>query len=158
SSLKGGTLTIAATSVGPMNKLVTKGTVDVEGTSLQNFDLGAKMKVMEALAGIKAGAKTEFSKVAVKMKQENDATALQSVDVMATNIGELTGSGTIGAQKELNLKMAVNLHTNGGLIEAAGHKGDTGLGFTVGGTVDNPSIRPDMKSVMKAVATQSVQK
>jgi AsmA protein len=158
SNLKGGSLTISASSVGALNKLVTKGTIEVDNTTLQNFDLGGKMRVMEALAGIKNNPNTEFSKLAATLTEENDATALESLNVMATGIGELTGSGTISAQKELNLKMAVNLHTSGGLIEAAGHKGDTGLGFTVGGTVDNPSIRPDMKSVVKAVATQSVEK
>jgi AsmA protein len=158
SSLKGGLLTIAATSVGPLNKLVTKGTIEVDKTTLQNFDLGAKMRALEALAGIRASANTEFSKITAKIMEENDATLLESVNVTATGIGELTGSGTIGAQKELNLKMAVNLHTSGGLIEAAGHKGDTGLAFIVGGTVDNPTIHPDMKSVVKVMTSDSVQK
>jgi len=158
SNLKGGSLKIAATSIGALNKLVTKGTIEVDSTTLQNFDLGAKMRVMETLAGIKASPNTEFSKLAAKITEENDATTIESLNVMATGIGELTGSGTIGAQKELNLKMAVNLHTAGGIIEAAGHKGDTGLGFIVGGTVDNPSIHPDMKSVVKAVTSDTVQK
>ena len=40
SSIKGGTMTVQMTSTGYLNNLTTKGSISVDGTSLQNFDLG----------------------------------------------------------------------------------------------------------------------
>jgi AsmA protein len=151
SSLKGGTMTMKFTSAGYLNNVTTKGNFSVDGTSLQNFDLGTKMRVMETLAGIKGGANTEFQTIGTKITQTNQGTTLEDLEVVATGIGELSGGGTISAQKELGLKMRVNLHTSGGVIDVV-HKGDTGLAFTVGGTVSNPAIHPDVKGMVKEVA------
>ncbi len=153
SSLKGGTLTIQATSTGPVDRLVTKGSVDIEGTTLEAFDLGSKMKVLESLAGIKGGANTQFQTIALKLTQDPSGTALEDISVVAPSIGQLGGEGTISPEKALALKMYVDLHTSAGLSSLVGVKGDTGkIPFSVAGTVSDPSIRPDIKGLMKGAA------
>jgi AsmA protein len=153
SSLKGGTMTIEMASTGYLNNLTTKGSVSVDGTSLQNFDLGKKMHMVQALAGLKEGINTDFERVAVTMAQTNEGTTLDDLQVIAPQIGELTGAGTVTAQKALALKMKINLHTSGVLTAAAGSTVSTGgIPFSVGGTVDNPQIHPEMGAVVKEVA------
>ena len=152
SSIKGGTMTIQMTSTGPLNNLTTKGSVSVDGTTLQNFDLGNKMHMVESLAGLPGGANTHFQKVAVTMTQNNEGATLSDIQVMAPQIGELTGAGTVSAQKALALKMKINLHTSGVLTAAAGSTLSTGgIPFSVGGTVDNPQIHPDVGAVVNEV-------
>jgi AsmA protein len=153
SSLKGGTLTIQMTSTGFLNNLSTKGSLSVDGTTLQNFDLGTKMQLIQSLAGIKGGVNTDFQKVAVNLAQTNEGTTLDNIQVIAPQIGELTGGGTVSAQKALALKMKVNLHTSGALTAAAGSTLSTGaIPFSVTGTVDNPQIHPEVGVVVKEIS------
>jgi AsmA protein len=152
SSLKGGTMTIEATSTGYLNNLTTKGSVDVEGTSLQNFDLGKKMHMVQELAGLKEGINTDFQRVAVTLAQTNEGSTLSAIEVTAPQIGDLTGGGTISAKKELALKMKIDLHSSGILTAVAGRTVNTGgIPFSVGGTVDNPQIHPDVGAVVNEV-------
>ncbi len=152
STLKGGTMTIQMTSTGYLNNLTTRGSLSVDGTSLQNFDLGSKMRLVQALAGLKEGVNTDFQKVAVTMAQNNAGTTLNDIQVIAPQVGELTGAGTVSAQKALALKMKINLHTSGVLTTAAGSTLSTGgIPFSVGGTVDNPQIHPEVGAIAKEV-------
>ena len=149
SSIKGGTMTVDMTSTGYLNNLTTKGSVNIDGTSLQNFDLSNKMSIVESLTGLKGGANTDFQKIAVMLNQNNGGTTLSDIEVIAPEIGQLTGGGTISAQKDLALKMRVALHA-GGLSTAA--LGAGGIPFSVGGTVSNPQIHPDVGAVAKEAA------
>jgi AsmA protein len=152
SSIKGGAMTVQVISTGYLNNLTTKGSVDIEGASLQNFDLGSKMHMVQSLAGLKGGVNTDFQRLAVTLAQTNDGATLSDIDVMAPEIGELTGGGTVGSHKELALKMKVNLHTSGALTTAIGSTVSTGgIPFSVGGTVDNPQIHPEVGAVVKEI-------
>jgi AsmA protein len=157
SSIKGGTMTMDMTSTGYLNNLTTKGSVDIENTSLQNFDLGNKMRIVESLAGLQGGANTDFQKLGVTMAQNNEGTALSNIQVIAPAIGELTGGGTISPQKALALKMRVNLHASAGGFSTAS-LGAGGIPFSVGGTVNNPQIHPDVGSVVKEAAKDIIGK
>jgi AsmA protein len=153
SSLRGGTMTVQMTSTGYLNNLTTRGSMSVDGTSLQNFDLGSKMHMVQALAGLKEGVNTDFQKVALTIAQTNAGTTIDDLQVIAPQIGELTGAGTVSAQKALALKMKINLHTSGVLTTAAGSTLSTGgIPFSVGGTVENPQIHPEVGAVVKEVA------
>jgi AsmA protein len=147
STIKGGTMTLQLASAGFLNDLTTKGSVDVEGTSLQNFDLGKRMHEVQALAGLKEGVNTDFQKLAVNLVQTNAGSDLSNIIVSAPEIGELTGGGTVSAQKALALKMKINLHAAGALNAAVGG----GIPFSVGGTVANPQIHPEIGAVVKEV-------
>jgi len=52
----------------------------------------------------------------------------------------------VSAQKALALKMNMNLHAT-----AASPIGAGGIPFSVGGTVDNPQIHPEIGAVVKEV-------
>jgi AsmA protein len=157
SSIKGGTISLKMTSAGHLDNLATEGSVDIEGTSLQNFDLGGKMRIVESLAGLKGGANTDFQKVAASMSRNNLGTSLSNIQVIAPSIGDLTGGGTISAQKALALKMKVNLHGSaGGLTTAA--LGSSEIPFFVEGTVSNPQIKPDVGAVAKGAVKDIINK
>jgi AsmA protein len=148
-------MTVQMASTGYLNNLTTKGSLSVDGTTLQNFDLGNKMRIVESLAGLKGGANTNFQKVAVTLAQNNDGTTLSDIVVIAPSIGELTGAGTVSPQKALALKMKVNLHTSGGVLTAVTGSAALSTGsipFSVGGTVDNPQIHPDVGAIAKEAA------
>jgi AsmA protein len=143
SSIKGGTLTIQMASSGPISALVTQGSFDVEGTTLEHFDLGGKMRTLEALAGIQGGLNTEFQTISAKMEQTNEGTTLQALSVVAPAVGNLAGAGTIAPDKSLDLKMKVNLR---GAELVAG-----GIPFTVAGTTSNPVVKPQIGAALKTV-------
>ena len=49
SQLKGGTLAVNFTTTGPVDKLVTTGTVRLENSALAGFNLGSKLSAISAL-------------------------------------------------------------------------------------------------------------
>ena len=58
STIERGTLSVDVTSLGPIDRLVTTGTINVDDARLNNFDLGSKMKTIQQLAGIQADPRT----------------------------------------------------------------------------------------------------
>ena len=54
-SLKGGDLNTNLAIVGPVDKLVTTGTIRLENSALANFDLGSKLGAVSGLAGKSTG-------------------------------------------------------------------------------------------------------
>lgn len=146
SSIKGGAMNLQLTSTGFLNNLTTKGSVDVEGTSLQNFNLGSKMHEVEALAGLKESPNTDFQKIALNLVQTNAGSDLSNIVVSAPEFGELTGGGTVSAQKALALRMNINLHATDATPLLSG-----GIPFSVGGTVENPQIHPEIGAMVKEV-------
>ncbi len=67
SSLKGGTLSTALAIAGPVNKLVTTGTIRMENSSLANFDLASKLSAISALSsGNSTGGKSTGSDTTIQ--------------------------------------------------------------------------------------------
>jgi AsmA protein len=61
------------------------------------------------------------------------------------SIGEITGAGTISPTHALDFKMRVALNSSHGLVAALGTK--SSVPFTVQGTSENPSFKPDVKGL-----------
>ncbi len=59
-TLKGGTLNTNLDIVGPVDKLVTAGTIKLENSSLANFDLGSKLSAISALWARRRGTIRPF--------------------------------------------------------------------------------------------------
>ncbi len=147
SSLEGGTAHASLTLDGPLDKLVTAGSLGLANTRLAGFDLGTKVLMAAKLAGVKAGRDTDIQTFSAGVHADPDGIQAQDITLIAPSVGELNGTGTVSATKALDFKMRVKLHTSGGLMGALGHQGDTTVPFLVRGTASNPSFEPDVRGL-----------
>jgi AsmA protein len=152
-SLEGGTLNANLTAEGPIEKLVTAGTIDIAKTRLQGFDLGTKMTAVAALAGIQPSSVTEIEKFASELRVAPDGIQVSSLSLSVPALGDLAGSGIIGANNSMDFKMAARLKapqgTVGALTSLAGMKTsqDLNVPFFIRGTTTDPKFIPDTRGV-----------
>lgn len=151
SSLKGGTLTANFTIIGPLDKLVINGPVQLANTQLVGFNLGSKLSSISALAGAKTGSDMTIQNFSTDAHVAPDGITTQNVNLNIPSLGVVTGSGTISPQNALNYHMAakVNGGVVGGLTQLAGMggKGGAGIPFFIQGTTSDPKFSPDVKGM-----------
>jgi AsmA protein len=145
-SIDKGTANLNITAEGPLDRLAEAGTIDLEGTRLVNYDLGTKLKVLEALAGIKAAPHTEIQTFSANVKAGLEGTNVQDLNLVVPSIGTITGAGTVSPAHALDFKMRVALRSGMGAIAGMGSKG--GIPFTIQGTSSDPSFKPDVKGLV----------
>lgn len=148
SSLEGGSASVKAEMEGPSAALVTTGAVDIKRTTLKGFDLGRKMTVIQALAGIKSGPATEIETLSAAFRMASDGVRAETLRLVVPTIGELSGGGTVDTANTLDFKMTALVHTSG-LMAAVK---DAPIPFTVTGPASDPVFRPDVKSVVSEKA------
>lgn len=134
-SIESGTAALNLTAEGPLDSLVIAGNVGLENTRLAKYDLASKLHVLQALAGIKAEPHTQIQTFSANVKESPNGTDVQDLKMVVPSIGELAGAGTISPSHALDFRMRVNV------------KASTVIPFTVGGTAEDPSFRPDMKGL-----------
>ena len=144
STLQGGTAAVKLAMEGPADRLVTSGSLRVNNTTLAGFDLGLKISVIEALAGIKGGPNTEIQSLSMDARVTPEGTAAENLQLVVPAIGELGGGGTISPTNALDFKMNAKVHTSG----VAAALGKETIPFTVTGTASDPVFRPDVKAVV----------
>lgn len=144
SSIDQGTADLNLSSEGPLDRLVTDGTVDAENARLANYDFASKLQVLHELTAIKAQPHTTFQTFRAHLKNTPEGTLLDNLQLVVTSIGTITGAGTISPSHALNLSMRANL--GGGAL--ASLTGNGSIPFIIQGTVENPSIIPDVKGLV----------
>lgn len=117
-SLQGGTLNADLSTEGPIDKMVTTGTVDLSNTRLAGFDLGSKMAAVASLAGIKPSSATEIEKFSSGMRMTPEGIQVSGLSLIVPALGELSGAGNIGSSNSLDFKMLARL-TTWGMLSAA---------------------------------------
>jgi AsmA protein len=153
SRLKGGTLSVDLASVGPVERLLTTGTVKLSNAQLSGFNLGSKLSAISALSGKQTGNDTNIQNLSSDVRVAPEGTRLDKISLVIPALGELTGTGTISPSGALAFKMSANLSGSAvtGLTQMAGLGGKgTGTGaipFTIQGTTSNPSFVPDLKGM-----------
>lgn len=131
SQLKGGTLAINFTIVGPVDKLVTTGTIKMENSALAGFSLGSKMSAISALGGKGAGEKdTTIQNFSADVRVAPEGTRADNIDLVVPSLGTVTGAGTVSPSNALDFKM----------------KADA-IPFTIQGTTEDPKFAPDLKGM-----------
>ena len=135
SSFQTGTAAVQLATEGPVNRLVTTGTIAIENATLGGFDLGRKMAVIQALAGINATAGTQIRTLNGSVRLSPEGTAAENLQLVVASIGELSGGGTISPANALDFRMAAKV---------AGES----IPFLVQGTSADPVFRPDVKAVL----------
>lgn len=151
SSLKGGTLTANFTIVGPLDKLVINGPVQLANTKLVGFDLGSKMSAISALTGAKTGSDTTIQNFSTDAHVSPEGISTQSVNLNIPSLGVVTGNGTISPQNALNYQMSAKMSGGaaGGLTQLAGMGSKSGgIPFFIQGTTADPKFVPDVKGML----------
>jgi len=164
-SLAAGTLSANLTASGPVNKLITTGTVGLYSAKLAGFDLGSKMSTISALTGLKTGQDLDIEKVASNVRMASDGIQADNFNAVVPALGTLVGGGTIDAKNSLDFKMAATLansatfsSSNGGPVSGIGGilgaigggkggcKGTT-IPFQIHGTTADPKFIPDVGGI-----------
>ena len=143
-SIERGTASVRLAFDGPVDKLLTVGTLGVTNTQLSNYDLATKLRVLSALSGIRVGPHTEIQTLSTNIRVSRAGTQLDGIRLVVPSIGELTGAGFVSPAHALDFKMRVTVTQIAGLVPNAGGLG--AIPFTITGTSDNPAFRPDMKT------------
>ncbi len=133
-TLKGGDLNTTLDIVGPVDKLVTTGTVRLENSALANFDLGSKLSSIAALAGKQTGNDTTIKNFSSDVKVAPEGTQASNINLTVPSIGVLTGAGVVSPTNELAFKM--NAAVSG-----------LGIPFAIQGTTADPKFVPDVKGM-----------
>jgi AsmA protein len=131
SQLKGGTLAMEFSIIGPVDKLVTTGTIKLQNSALAGFSLGSKMSAISALGGKGAGEKdTTIQNFSADVHVAPEGTRADNIDLIVPSLGTVTGAGTVSASNALDFKM----------------KADA-IPFAIEGTTADPKFVPDVKGM-----------
>jgi AsmA protein len=133
-TLRGGDLNTNLAISGPVDKLVTTGTIRMENSTLANFNLGQKLAAVSALAGKNTGNDTTIQNFSSDVRVAPEGTQANNVNLTVPSIGILTGGGNVSPANELAFKMNAN---------AAGMD----IPFSIAGTTADPKFVPDMKGI-----------
>ena len=154
SNIERGTLSVDVTSLGPVDRLLTTGSIAVDDARLNNFDLGSKLKTIQQLAGIQGDPRTTIQSLNASVAVSPEGTIVRDIKVVAPAVGDLTGSGTISPQHELNFQMRATVRASSHILTAIGQKGDVTIPFTITGTSSDPSFKPDIAGAAKDTLQQ----
>jgi AsmA protein len=152
-TLQGGTLSVDLSTEGPIDKLVTSGTVDVSQTRLAGFDLASKLATVASLVGIKSSPVTDIEKFASGIRVAPAGIQVNGLSLIVPALGELSGDGTVSPNQSLDFKMVAKLNTSGGVLGGltllAGVKAsnEVNVPFFIRGSASNPSFVPDTKGI-----------
>ena len=133
-TLKGGDLNTNLAISGPVDKVVTTGTVRMENSTLANFNLGSKLAAISALSGKNTGNDTSIQNFSSDVRVAPEGTQATNLNLTVPAIGVLTGGGTVSPANELAFKMNAN---------AAGMD----IPFSIAGTTADPKFVPDVKGI-----------
>jgi AsmA protein len=138
-TLKGGTLSINCAITGPVDKLVTVGTVKLENSALAGFSVGAKLSAVSSLlnkSNSTTGNDTIIQNFSSDVRATPEGTQVTNLNLTVPSYGVLTGAGTVSPANELAFKMSAQLGSSGPSIP-----------FTVQGTTADPKFAPDVKGM-----------
>jgi len=165
SRLSGGTINAHLTVTGPVNAITIAGPIELDNSSLQGFDLGAKIQGINPISGTSNG--TEIQKLSAIVNNSPQGTRFTNIDAEVPKIGSATGEGTVSPSEELNFQLnakiaafsavggAVN-NAVGGLFgtgsQPASKSNSGGIPLTITGTASNPSIHAQVGKMLKQAA------
>ncbi|HVR22794.1 MAG TPA: AsmA family protein [Candidatus Polarisedimenticolia bacterium] len=131
SQLKGGTLAVNFSIVGPVDKLVETGTIRMQNSALSGFSLGSKMSAISALGGKGTGANdTTIQNFSADVHATPESTRADNINLTVPSLATVTGAGTVSASNALDFKM----------------KADA-IPFLIQGTTADPKFVPDVKGI-----------
>jgi AsmA protein len=161
SVLKGGTLSMNLGITGQTKSLIITGPIALANARLIGFDIGSKIHGIAALSGVKTGDTTEFEKLRVYVRITNGGVVASKIDAVIPAMGELTGSGTVSPDNQLDFNLLAKVASANGVgkvgvgfltILNGGSPGKSGVPMRVTGTPDEPYITADVGGVVQKKA------
>ena len=155
SKLHGGTVDADLTLTGPVNRLVTTGTVQVANSNLLGFDLGSKLASVPLLSGMPSAQNLGIVSLSSGFRVSPQGTHISNFDSKITGIGGLTGDGDIDSTNHLKFHMEAHVDSNGLVRQGMDRVGlknvPDDIPFQVTGTTSMPIFRPDVTETAKQV-------
>jgi AsmA protein len=142
SQLKGGTMEANFTITGPVDKLVTVGTVKLENAALAGFNLGSKLSSISALSG-KSGTQQNDTTIQVfsaNVRVAPEGTRAENINLVVPSLGTATGAGTVSPSNALDFKMTAD-----------------NIPFIITGTTSDPKFMPDVKGMASGLMKGAMQ-
>ena len=160
SSLQGGTVNTNLNIRGPLEKLVTTGTLNIANARLAGFSLGKGLAGVASLAGIQPTTDTTIQTLSSNLRVAPEGIRTDNLLLIVPELGTVTGNGTVGADSSLDFHLVAKLANAGGAIGAlsqlAGVKGGLkNLPFAVKGTTAKPVFIPDVGSALAGATAGS---
>jgi AsmA protein len=158
-SLEDGSLSAAFGISGPTDKLVIDGSVKLQNTRLDGFDLGSKLSALSAFSGKAAPSKdTTIQNASANARMAPEGTRVDSINVTVPAIGTLTGAGTVSPAGALNFNMVAELSGGGRDTQRASRREDRGGGipFAIQGTTSDPKFVPDIKGMAAGAVQEKI--
>lgn len=156
-ALEGGTADANLALDGPVDRLVTSGTLNIANARLAGFSLASKMKAISALAGLNPTSETVIQAMSSNLRIAPEGIRAENLSVLVPAIGSLTGSGSIAANNALNFRMVAKLANGGGVLggmsQITTFGQSKGLPFLVQGTTQNPVFLPDVAGAVGQTVT-----
>jgi AsmA protein len=156
SVLKGGTLSFNLAVRGQAKALAIAGLIALANTRLVGFDVGSKIHGIAALSGIQTGDTTEFERLRLNVRMTNVGVVAENIDAVINGMGELTGSGTVSRDDQLDFNLIVKGASAKGIGKVGvgllstltrGTSGKAAVPIRITGTPDDPSITADVGGI-----------
>ena len=113
------------------------------------------MTTAAKMAGIKLRPNTDFENVSANVHDDAQGVDLQNISVIATDLGDISGAGTVSPTNVLDFKMHAKLKAGGAFAAMTPN-----VPFSIQGSATDPKFIPDMKGVateeMKALVKDPV--
>jgi AsmA protein len=159
-SLKEGTLDVDLGITGPLDRLSIAGPLKLSNGLLAGFDLGGKMGALASFAGLKTDKDTHVESLSASLRLTPAGTAIDMLDMIVTDLGTLTGDGTISPSGAMDFRMLAKLastalaQATGATARAVAFGQTSGIPFKIYGTTSNPQFGADMGRAVKSVANE----
>ena len=157
SKLHGGTVDADLTLTGPVNRLITTGTVQVANTNLLGFDLGSKLASLPLLSGMPSVKNLGIVSLSSSFRESPQGTQISDFNSKITGIGGLSGDGDIDSTNHLKFRMEAHIDKDGvmrSVIDRVGLKVPDDVPFQVAGTTSLPILLPDVTNTTKQILVE----
>ncbi len=161
-SLSSGSLNLDLALVGPIDKLVITGPVNLSNGKLAGFSLKSKLGALGSFAGLggNSGSDTEIQTLSALLRVDPTGTRAQNLNLVVPTIGSITGDGFVSSSSQLDCTLVAKLGGSGamgaatsGLASlAGGGKSQGGIPFKVEGTTSKPVFVPEVGAMAKNMA------
>ncbi len=159
--LHGGTVNANLSVDGPLDRVVTSGSVQIANAHLAGFDLVSKLSALPGMSAHNGSSQNgdadlSIMNLAAHLRIAPEGTSVSGLEGRFGGIGGITGNGNISATSHLQFSLVAHV-ANGGVVRAGmNHMGMRNLPndipFQVVGTTSVPVIIPDLSGMAKTTA------
>ena len=153
SKLHGGAVNASLALTGPVDRLVTTGTVQLANASLLGFDLGSKLSSIPALTGMPSAQDLAIVSLSSGLRIGPQGIHISNFDSKIAGIGGLSGDGDIDSANHLQFNMTAHLASGGALRWGLNNFGwknvPDDVSFRIIGTTSLPVFVPDLSGLAR---------